>query len=212
MELHLERTIPVETYDAILDLARATRRDDILAVLKLAGERGGRVTAEQIVETLLIGRPVAVGEAVIKRCAAELGLLDGSGRLTAAGRESLEAEEVFVPERGRFRLSITRDPLVPHRLLDAKPVQERYLWEDVGKGSKPNGSNQGKRPGDEQPIRLPDWVEALAGRTFDLLGPERGRVRIQKVEPKGVQVPSTSETPQRAVLRIPIEISILSVQ
>jgi len=95
LEAFPRQQVPVVLALGTFDGVHRGHQTLLLDAVRLAGERGGRVTAEQIVETLLIGRPVAVGEAVIKRCAAELGLLDGSGRLTAAGREQYDQAKSF---------------------------------------------------------------------------------------------------------------------
>lgn len=123
--IHLKRTISVHTFDTQATVAIARHRPEWLAVVRLAKDFGGEVTADQISHELLAGLPV--GQKVIQRCDA-LGLLQAnpdksSARITPLGESSLERDQVFVPEQRLWRFYYAADPLLRQPLLHVEPLE-----------------------------------------------------------------------------------------
>ncbi len=162
MRIALTRAIELTAFEVVMEIGRAEKRRDILAVLMKARELGSRITPEDVCTYLLIGRPVALGRTVVSRCQ-EYGLLDLDGRLTPLGEYGLEHERVFNPERGRYRVLCTQDPLVPQTLLSLKEVPEPYADEVVQRRKRAKGSGATSPPPEDQP--LPGWISSLEGKT-----------------------------------------------
>ncbi len=67
MKLVLERTLEIQRYRIIAEVARAQKRGELHAVLLLAQERG-HVFAKMVAEELLGNRPETVGKRLIQIC------------------------------------------------------------------------------------------------------------------------------------------------
>lgn len=186
----LSRGLQPVGYDAVMELGRVNRREDLVSVLKLADERGGAVTPEQVCDTLLMGRPPAVGVAIIRRLS-EIGLLEPDGRLTTRGQEAAQTGEVYLPERGRYRIWLSQDPILPHPVLSIQPAFEEYLWQERQR------ANQGSAAG--QSMSLPAWFTRMAGAVVSLPAEAGGRVAIYHVEPVGAPVPFLTTPPRLRV-------------
>lgn len=123
--IHLSRTISVNTFDTQATVAVGRHRPEWLAVVRLAKDFGGEITADQVSHELLAGLPV--GQKVIQRCGA-LGLLaispdNSSARLTTLGETSLDHDQVFVPEQRLWRFYYADDPLLRQPLLHIEPLE-----------------------------------------------------------------------------------------
>lgn len=171
----LNRSIDLEKYEVLMEIGRKERREELHAILMLADELGGRVSATDICNELLLGRPTSVGRAIIDRCR-YLELLDHSDRLTETGKEAIRNGELFIPERGRYVLWYTNDPLISQKLLHVEAVRESSLYKEV----RINGN------GNEHAENLSEKILNLEGRTFTLLSPGGGHIIIRKIEAKGV--------------------------
>ncbi len=166
-----------------MEIGRQEKRDDLHSILLLAEERGGRVTPQDISQKLLLGRPESAAKALIDRCN-YYEILSPYGELTDVGREALRTARVFIPERGRYLVWYTDDPLVSQQLMDLEPIEETRLHDEVM-----TKQDRSKKPGEaqeERPQDLPDNLHFLEGKTFDLFGHEHGQVAIKKIEPRVV--------------------------
>lgn len=181
MELKLIRQLILEGYEIIMDIGYGQKREELLSVLKLAEENQGEVTAESICNTLLIGRPLIIGKNIINRCQ-ELGLLEHNGRLTEKGRIALSLDEVFIPERGRYKIVLTQDPLIPQRLIYVESISEKYLKDELDELALSKGKDQNTIPMNTAPVQLPVWIKNLEGSFIDLIGPMKEKVNILSME------------------------------
>jgi hypothetical protein len=163
--------------EALMEIGRQEKRDDLHSILLLAEECGGRVTPRDISQRLLPGRPESAARALIDRCN-YYEILGPNGEITDAGREALKTASVFVPERGRYLVWFTDDPLVPQQLMDLEPVEETKLHDEV--------LTKQDRSSKEKPQNLPDELHSLEGKTFDLFGNGHGQVAIKKIEQRVV--------------------------
>ncbi len=130
---------------------------------------------------------------MLDRCT-YLGLVDAKGYLTEVGRKSLETNTVFLPERGRFIMWYTEDPLVNRKLLHLQPVGETF-FEDV---RVKNGSEERT----DSTIELPDKLHLLEGQQLNLLSSESGRTIVYKIERYGLVVPIVANDKLRLTLRV----------
>lgn len=205
-QLVLSRRLELEKYEVVMEVGRQQRREELHAVLMLAEEHGGKATAQLISQELLQGRPETVGKAIIDRCR-DLGLLGESGEITPIGRDALRTGSVFVPERGRYTVWLTDDPLVPQKLVHIEPKEESYLTDEVAMIR--SGKMKGEARDEAEP--LPERLRRLVGGPYDLMGREGGRIVIRSIEPNGVRVHVGPEGDTRVVLRVAPDRSQLSV-
>lgn len=130
MEVVCSREIKTECFETLMDIGRPEHRPDIVAVLKLAQERRGRVSASDISNHLLGGRPESVGERIILRMR-DLNLLDENNSLTREAIECLATETAMIPERGVFRVWVSGDSLLPSSLVGIEQVYDSSLKDDI---------------------------------------------------------------------------------
>jgi hypothetical protein len=178
--LTLSRKVELEKYELLMEIGRQEKREELNAILMLAKEQGGRVTAADVCNRLLIGRPEQVGKAILDRCR-YFDLLDDHGRLTVVGRESLENGEVFVPERGRYILWYTDDPLFPSRVLNLEATSESPISNEI---YQQNGYNDNAEKDTSE--NIPEKIISLEGRVFRLFGKSNGRIQIRKINLNGI--------------------------
>lgn len=202
--LALSRQLKIEKYEAIMEIGRQQRREELLAVLMLAEEHGGKASPKDVSLELLQGRPELVGKAIVDRCR-DLGLLDEAGEITPIGREALRTGEVFMPERGRYVLWLTEDPLVSQKVIHIEPKEESYLNDEVA-----IMKNRGTRQSAE-PEPLPKKLKSLAGGIYDLMGKGVGSVVIRSIEANGLTCPLGPGDNARVTLRIDRKSSRLDI-
>ncbi len=180
MNILLGREIGLRAFDAIMEIGRAEKRQDILSVLMLAGEQGGEVSAADICKYLLMERPIGYGETVMKRCI-DLGVLDPEGRLTEYGKETLEKKRLFNQERGRFRILCTEDPLFPQKILEITEQNEP----DIPRGWGENRTDRRNTKLPPEEMEIPKWLFKTENTTFDILSTGT-EIRVYKIEPLGL--------------------------
>jgi hypothetical protein len=194
MEFPLSRPLEVFCYEVLAEVGLAEKRPEIQAVLLLAQENDGRVTPELVCSKLLGGRPPVVGKTILQRCRA-LQLLEGNDEesiLTDEGAQSVSEGEVFIPEKGKYRIWVTNDPLFTRPMLDLEPVQESELTKDqVQESSQRRRVAPAPREGEPKASRrvMADKAEWLKGQVFRPSRPGAPRYRINFVGPEWVEVP-----------------------
>lgn len=196
--LVLTRRVEIEKFDVLMEIARQQKREELVAILMLAREHGGKVTAVDICQQLLLGRPESVGKVVIDRCH-YLDLVDEKGALTEIGNEALQTRNVFIPERGRFLILYTDDPLLPQRLLHLQPTEEPPLYDEIKKDRNGQRAQEVQK---DKAETLPEKLHSLEGGEFNLLGQGGGLVTIRKIESHGISKSSDSDDDLRVILRI----------
>jgi hypothetical protein len=122
--ISLRKQIRVESFTALAEIGVTEKREEILAILKLAENNGGWVDARQV-NTELLGRPETSthGQRILM-VVESYGLVEKSGsfssdsyKITDAGREDLQKREIMVPEQGGYVLHTTKDPLFKEHIL-----------------------------------------------------------------------------------------------
>lgn len=182
MKIKLERTVAIESFNAIIEFGRNVAREDIIAVLMLARENNNYISAELICNNLLRGRPKAMGELIIKRLK-YYDLFTDDNQLTELGLSSIESKNVYIPERGVFKIWCTQDPLLPQILLDLKPVEIRPLHQEIRSEKQQKNNEQDEKV--KLIENLPEWLLSLKRKIVNLLGPSRDQIKILDIEKKG---------------------------
>jgi len=182
-QITLTRQVKLEKYELLMEIGRQEKRAELNSILMLADELGGRVTAADICEKLLIGRPPQVGKAILDRCK-YLDLLDEKGNLSNIGRESLRSGEIFVPERGRYVLWYTDDQLFPSGFLHLEPTPESHVYDEI---SLLRIKNENQTSMNDTSENIPEKISSLEGRTFSLYGRGGGYVHIRKIDNVGIR-------------------------
>ncbi len=189
MVIELTRTVPVHIYNIVGEVGFAQRRDELRAVMQLGVEQGGELTAQQLCQRLLAGKPDVVGLRLLTVCE-RLGLVewttktprrDSGARLTDAGREVAEGGDVFVPERGTWTIWVAEDPLVPEveRLLRLESFREPTAYDEMyGKKDKD------KSPQQRETVELPKWVQEACNVYGKLAWGDGRAISMNELEPR----------------------------
>ena len=119
-------------------ISKATKRNDLLPVLKRAQENNG-TNGRDIAKHLLgegVGRET-VGVRLLIICES-LGLLANQGEryhasycLTEEGMKALESGNVMVPEEGTWTIWASNDPLLNYPVLRVEPYKESSAFDEV---------------------------------------------------------------------------------
>ena len=204
MTLILSRGVDVESYVAIAEIGVPSKREEILAVLKLAAEQGGTVKAEDI-NTKLLGRPPESphGQRIIM-VIESFGLVGAVGSreggpymLTDAGRDNLQKGEVMVPEEGSYLLFATTDPLFKEPLLRIERtqfVEPNEAQNFFGRRKEPQAQTQ-----ESESVERPGYLDRYA----------RGYLFRQASDMnRQVQVNSISERVARSSSKLEVEVTL----
>lgn len=176
--IRLFRTVTVSCFDLEGVIARSQDRPELLAVAQLAHDSPRGLTADILANELIGGQSILCRR-IIDRCVA-LGVLErqrvgAPARLSEIGRAMLQRGQIWIPERGTWRLYFADDPL-----LDARPVHVEPCWTPSAKATRGEVYRQkdkGERPaqGQARPRLLRDldpgelYASLVDGSTFQLV-------------------------------------------
>jgi hypothetical protein len=137
-EFVLRRDIEVVCWNVKATISKASKRDELIPVLKRAQENSG-TDGRDIACHLLgeeIGREV-VGFRLLAICES-LGLLESSKEqnrlrylLTNEGKKALESGSVMVPEEGTWTIWASNDALLNHPVLYIEPFREGSVFDEI---------------------------------------------------------------------------------
>ena len=204
--LVLTRKVKVEKYEVLMEIGRQQRMEELHAVLMLAKQKGDKVTAANICDELLLGKPESVGKAIIDRCC-YFDLLEHNGALTSQGDEALRTQKIFVPEKARYMIWYTEDPLISQRLLHLEAVKEPSAHDELYAMNKKN--MESKEAEKEVSENVTEKLGFLKRKTFDLMGSTGGRTTILKLSENGITRKLVPEDDLRVTLRINIILKTL---
>ncbi len=201
MELVLKRTLDIQRYRIIAEVARAQKRGELQAVLLLAQERG-YIFAKMVADRLLGNRPETVGKRLIQICVTHKLLVEeeshGSKKnyiLTETGQTALEEEKIFIPERGTWEIWVTDDPLWPSALIQIQSFNETQARNEIKNQEKLKERNHNMP-------NMPYWLfEKLQGQSITPLADRNADYRFYEPADKGEIV--TPDTNITATLTIP---------
>ncbi|MFJ2320584.1 hypothetical protein [Pseudomonas sp. NPDC087817] len=187
----LTREITTYCWHVLGEVARATRRPELLPVLQRAGMKE-TVDAQDIAVHLLLEDSRHAAAARLLEIACGLGLLEsvsspGGSRssrkaygLTDLGHEALQRKEVFVPEYGSWRLWASNDPLLDCPILLIEPNNEPQAKQEARSDSPPTIE------------KIPSWLQKALGKTITPHG-NKVALRIDHLE-KNLQPQDTQAT------------------
>jgi hypothetical protein len=192
----LTRKIELEKYELLMEIGRQENRQELHSILLLAKELGGKISPNDICEKLLLGRPPQVGRTILDRCR-YLDLIDTYDRITEIGYEALRNEQIYIPERGRYLLWYTNDPLHSSRVLHIEALPESSLYNEVYVDR--NGDQSTDKDETEE---IPDKIKSIQGKTLTIYGNGRNQIQIRKINSQGLQIKLEPKDNQRAILRL----------
>jgi hypothetical protein len=175
MRIELKRRIKVQAFEVLATFAFPEERTEILSLLQMANSMGP-LNGERVVDRkqgLLPGRPKVMGTRLLNM-AVSMDLLEVNGgtyMLTEFGRENLDNEFVFVPEKSTWTVWVADDPLIPASVIHVERHKE-------GRPDKNRMETQ----------VLPAPLLALNDTKVELLRPHHTKdtqMRIKRIEEKG---------------------------
>lgn len=173
--IELSRTIKVQCWRVVGQVAKAEKRDDLIPVLLRARELGSTNTKD-LDQHLLGGSRRVVAQRLLYIC--ELyGLLEQADReysLTESGETALKSKQVFVPEQGTWTVWASNDPLLLSPILRIDPWSEPTAYDEL-RGGKDTREFE----------KLPRWLLGTTGEIVVPVGSRGGPIRIDQLEPKG---------------------------
>lgn len=179
MEIKLQRPLKIQRFRVKGTIEKAEKRPEIHSILLLAQEQYGVVSARDVVEKLLGGRPETVGRRLLALCA-DYGLLakEKQGNdfaLTSKGTTAISQQKIFVPEQGTWELWVTNDSLLPTALLKVEAFKEPSIIEEKRNKDKPR-----------KLASLPAWLPShLIGKTLSPLVADNHQYRFIELSEKG---------------------------
>ena len=183
MRIELKRRIKVQAFEVLATFAFPEDRTEILSLLQMANSMGS-LNGERVVDRkqgLLPGRPKVMGTRLLNM-AVSMDLLEvnrGTYVLTEFGRENLENESVFVPEKSTWTVWVADDPLIPASVIHVERHKE-------GRPDKNRMDTQ----------VLPGTLLSLNDTKVELLRPHHTndtQMRIKRIEEKGRSSSVTTE-------------------
>ena len=200
MRIELKRRINVQAFEVLATFAFPEDRTEILSLLQMANSMGS-LNGERVVDRkqgLLPGRPKVMGTRLLNM-AVSMDLLEvnrGTYVLTEFGRENLENESVFVPEKSTWTVWVADDPLIPASVIHVERHKE-------GRPDKNRRDTQ----------VLPGTLLALNDTKVELLRPHHTndtQMRIKRIEEKGrsssvtteLELTLLSDVGQETILRV----------
>jgi hypothetical protein len=136
--LILRRDIEVHCWNVKATISKASKRDDLIPILKRAQENNG--TWGRDIACHLLGEEEGrevVGERLLTICES-LGLLENQGEkklsryfLTDEGKRALESGNVMVPEEGTWTIWASNDPLLTFPILRVEAYSEASSFDEV---------------------------------------------------------------------------------
>ncbi len=192
--IRLERPIKLRCWRVIGQVAKATKRPDLMPVLLRAREGDG-TDASDIAKHLLFAPKSrrSVAQRMLD-LAERYRLIEQRERrylLTESGHKALEMQQVLVPEYGTWTIWASDDPLLTMPILCVEPWAEPSAYEEVrGKGRDHDNKRAFKK--------LPHWVHNTTGTVvIPLVG--GAPLRIDQFEANGEEVDVDSEPTLRAM-------------
>jgi hypothetical protein len=176
----LQRAIVVRCWRVLGQVAKASKRPELMPVLLRAREQGLTDAADIAEHLLFEPRARRVVAQRLLRIASRYGLLEEGDRgfaLTEAGAAALETEQVFVPEHGAWTVWASDDPLLPHSVLRIEPWSEPTAYDEVR--GKEREAARGRSF-----EKLPRWLLDAVGVAATPAASGGASLRIDHLEPE----------------------------
>lgn len=178
--INLQRSIEVRCWRVIGQMAKATKRIELMPVLLRARELGSTDAIDIAGHLLFESASRRVVAQRLLQIAERYGLLELRDRrhfLTESGQIALKTEQVFVPEQGTWAIWASDDPLLNTPILRVDPWNEPTAYDEVW-GKERDSARA--RPFE----KLPSWLrEAVGVASTPVAGGEP--LRIDHLEADG---------------------------
>jgi hypothetical protein len=177
VEINLKRRIEYESYSLMMTVSKFERQNEILAILKLFEDHD--TITKSMVNVELLSEPdnSFYGQNILS--AVELyGLIKRNPRnpvysLTEAGSYALKKSKIPLPDRGVFKVLISRDPILAYEILEIKSIKNGELKRDPEKKLDPFSKEfvNIMEKWSDKPIDLPGSnLESVIFKDFDKSG------------------------------------------
>ncbi len=135
-KITFQRKVNVQTWDLRLSLQKYDAHPVWLAILKLAKENSGRVSAKMFREKLLVNKLTDLQAKILLNRVVLEGLLDKNYHITTEGKDALDKNLIPFQMSGMFTTSFVDDVLIPQVVLSVSEPHESRV---DGKSLKRNG-------------------------------------------------------------------------
>ena len=179
-DIILRRPIAISSWRIVGQIAKASKRADVLSILLRVQEQGESNAKDIATHLFFEARSrKAVAERMLRIAVAyrllEQGKSKGEYKLTYEGHKAIEDEQVFVPEEGTWTIWASGDPLLGSRVLKVEPWQEPSAYDEVW------GNKRDKKRDFES---LPEWLREVEGQVQLPCAHGGESLRIDKIETK----------------------------
>ena len=154
----LTQNVKLKGYQVQATLRKRDQNHPFIAVLMLADENAGLVTASQVAQSLLPELPKKASQNLLERLTQQ-GYFEESEdlyQLTDLGWQSARQQEVWTPMEGLYDLYLLESPFVPQRIVELTLIPER---ED-------RKNPKTKDDKDHTRLRVPDELSNFGGNFF----------------------------------------------
>ncbi|UJG40388.1 MAG: hypothetical protein K9W45_11170 [Candidatus Heimdallarchaeum aukensis] len=153
-------------------------RPEIIPLLKGVeeAEKKSVETATYFEEKLFPGFSMKFVENILEELRL-LGLVDNGHKLTQKGIETIEEEDVTVPDEGTFEIHVVNDVLIPQVIIDIKPLEPNLSSELAIK----------RKQGKQSKLELPELILKTKGSTFNIFDDKRRKVTIHEIQKVGLK-------------------------
>ena len=174
-DMVLTRSVAVQGWRVIGQVAKAERREELAPILERAHENDG-TNENDLARHLFFSHSYEIVAKRLLGIGTAYGLLikdAGTYTLTGDGERAVETEEVFVPEHGAWTVWASDDPLLSSPILDIEPWEEESSALDEVRKKRENGERKFEP--------LPSWI--LEPRGVEISPPAtQDRMRIDHLE------------------------------
>jgi len=185
-EIILQRPVQIRCWQVIGQVAKATKRVELIPLLVRARERGETDAIDIAGHLFFESRSRRIVAQRMLQIAAGFRLLeehDGSFILTAEGEQALSTEQVFVPEHGTWTIWASEDALLPAVTLRVMPWTEPTAYDEIWGQERERSKNR-------EFEKLPDWLRDTIGDPFVPAADTGRNLRLDSLEQAGSPAPS----------------------
>lgn len=175
MNIKLERKIKVSKYKVILDIGQKEERSDVIALLLIAQSYNNKLSKKIVCKEFLFRDHDQMVENILRRCI-EYEVIDNEYKVTKEGFQAIEDGKIYRYYDGVFYLYVTKDPLIPQKILDIEFVKENINFSNEIRESSENEINL---------INIPQWlkdIEKVEGK--QLFNNDKTEINVKSISEK----------------------------
>ncbi len=182
----LKRSVSIENWVVEASIAKKQKRSEMLPILLHLRDHSN-CSVRDVSQTLFFDENsrLVIAERLLA-ISVEHGLArceNGKYSLTVVGERAIADGEIFIHERGLWKISLCRDQLLPHPVVNIKPFDDSAPESEVFSSDKDNLAKRTRNI-----CQTPDWSNEFIGvQTLPLEG--GGPLIVVDVERKGFRLP-----------------------